>query len=373
MNVSRLNQLFENYIDSFERINNKENDETYKWEIAQYFQDHFNLQADGFSDMLYDLWKASGNLVDNQYQLPFWALVDYSRQEPDTVREMFAALLVDDEGDLELRQRKISAFIAATEELRAKYKPDSWRYVNDQRSVMTYLFLIDPVHNYLYKATQAHEFADCAEFYDDWGSGGNFKLAVYYRMCDELVSIMKTNEALLTTHESRFACNRDLYPDPELHVLCFDMIYSTQVYGLYNGIAYSHPNSREKRLYKERTEKACQLQAAYITAAEEYERLRQVKEYLNSVIIVGSTVVHKNWGAGIVEATDGSQIQVAFSGVGSKKFVLLSALAGKFIIPSGEGIETFIAENTALMRDESSIPVKLRNAEAALEPYREYI
>ncbi len=35
---------------------------------------------------------------------------------------------------------------------------------------MAYLFFHDPEHNYLYKATQAHEFADCVEFLDDWGA-----------------------------------------------------------------------------------------------------------------------------------------------------------------------------------------------------------
>ena len=44
----------------------------------------------------------------------------------------------------------------------------------------------DPEHYYLYKALQAKRFADCVEFYDNWGSGTQMDLQVYHRMCDEL-------------------------------------------------------------------------------------------------------------------------------------------------------------------------------------------
>ena len=60
---------------------------------------------------------------------------------------MYRELFADDGGDLALRQAKIYAFIQKSEELKAKYAPGSWRYTNDQRSVMAYLFFHDPEHN----------------------------------------------------------------------------------------------------------------------------------------------------------------------------------------------------------------------------------
>ena len=122
---------------------------------------------------------------------------------------------------------------------------------NDQRSVMSYLFFHDPESNYLFKSTEAHEFADCVEFLEDWGAGANFKLDIYYRMCDELVEAMRQCPALMATNASRYENEeKDLYDDPNLHLLAFDMIYSSQVYHLYDGISYSHPNSAEKKLYR---------------------------------------------------------------------------------------------------------------------------
>ena len=38
MNRTNLQSIFKKYIDNFEILNNEKNDETYKWENAQEFQ-----------------------------------------------------------------------------------------------------------------------------------------------------------------------------------------------------------------------------------------------------------------------------------------------------------------------------------------------
>ena len=94
MNKTNLQVIFKKYIDNFEFLNNSENDETYKWEIAQAFQD-FDLDADDFAEMLTHMWKLTSNLIDSSQQLPFYAMVDYARKEPETVREMFKKLYAE--------------------------------------------------------------------------------------------------------------------------------------------------------------------------------------------------------------------------------------------------------------------------------------
>lgn len=154
MNRENLWIIFQKYIDSFEYINNRDNNENYKWEIAQKFQ-AFDVDAPDFADMLSKMWKISENLIDSSQQLPFYALVDYAKKEPETVREMFRKLYADEHIDVETKQSKIEEFIRASEELRKKYNPDSHLYTNNQRSVMMYLFLRYPDSNYGYKASQA--------------------------------------------------------------------------------------------------------------------------------------------------------------------------------------------------------------------------
>ena len=374
MNIVQLNKLFQNYISRFNEISFGKNDETYKWELVQKFQDEFDISAPDFSSMLRNLWNASENLIDNSTQLPFFALVDYSQHEPDTVRQMFADLYADDKGNLEVRQKKIGNFISKTEELRLKYKPNSWRYVNDQRSVMSYLFLHDPDHNYLYKSTQAHEFADCVEFYDDIGYGADFKLPVYYRMCDNLVKEMQSCEELLSVHKTRFDGKRKLYPDEKLHILCFDMIYSSQVYGLYNGIEYVHLRSAERRKCKERETKAMELFNTYKAIQDDMKKLEEVKAYIDKQFYVGSTIQHKSFHEGVVESFENGYLTIRFSEqIGVKRFEVISALAGGFIIVQNPEFSEYIKENLQFMKSANMISNRLKRAEADLEPYREYL
>ena len=50
MNNDRLQSIFKKYIDRFETLNNRNNDETYKWEIAQTFRS-FDVDAEDFAGM----------------------------------------------------------------------------------------------------------------------------------------------------------------------------------------------------------------------------------------------------------------------------------------------------------------------------------
>lgn len=96
MNKEKLNVIFNKYIEKFDIINDKNtNNETYKWEIANKFQS-FNVDAENFADMLGQMLKISSNLIDSSQQLPFYALVQYARKEPETVREMFKKLYADE-------------------------------------------------------------------------------------------------------------------------------------------------------------------------------------------------------------------------------------------------------------------------------------
>ena len=97
-------------------------------------------------------------------------------------------------------------------------------------------------------------------------------------MCDELVTAMKEFPVLIQTHMSRYEDAKDqLYEDSGLHVLAFDMIYSSQVYNLYDGIQYSHPKGADKKLYRERVEKALALKEAYEQARADFERLEELR------------------------------------------------------------------------------------------------
>lgn len=375
MNRDNLKQVFSNYISKFEYINNPTHDESFKWEVVQLFQDEFDIDAEDFADMLYGIWKGSYVLIDNSTQQPFYGLICFAREEPETVRQMFRTLYEDDGGDLKVRQAKIRGFIDECQQLLDRYYPGSWKYVNDQRTVMTYLFLYDPSHNYLYKYTQATKFADCVEFYDDWGSGAGFKLDVYYRMCDELVKAIKDNQELISTNASRFeVADRRLYPDTDLHTLAFDIIYCCAVYDLYQGISYQKPDMKVKRLSAERREKAAQLYAEVTAAAERVEALKQAKEYFVPLFTVGTVVKHKAFGTGKVISADDECIEISFrQPIGTKRLVFLSSIAKGFLTLDKPSFEEKREQFKTVMEYPRQIQEAWEQSNKRFAPYAEYL
>lgn len=374
MNKSNLHSIFKKYIENFEILNNEKNDETYKWEIAQEFQ-YFDVDAEDFAEMLTHMWKVSANLIDSSQQLPFYALVDYARREPETVREMFRKLFDEEHLADDAKQEVIDEFIAESEELRLKYYPDSHLYMNNQRSVMMLLFLRYPESNYGYKASQAKSFADCIEFYDDWGPMTNFKLSVFSRMCEQLIEEIKANEALMETHRSRFEnTDRKLHPDNNLHILALDIIYSSQAYNFYGDMTFDPINAKSRKLYFERVAKAKELSEAVEKAKVDAALLDEAKKYIAGALKKGLTVKHRVFGEGVIEECTGTIIVVHFAKTDeTKKLGLTVAIGNGLISLPSDDMTQKIKEYIPVLNRETQIPGNLSRAVDELQPYLEYL
>ena len=374
MNKKNLRSIFKKYIDNFEMLNNKKNDEIYKWEIAQEFQ-NFDVDTTDFAEMLNHMWRITDNLIDSSQQLPFYALVDYARKEPETVREMFRKLYAKEFMDIEAKQHLIDEFIISSEELRKKYYPDSRLYVNNQRSVMMYLFLRYPNSNFAYKASQAKSFADCIEFYDDWGPMTDFKLDIFYRMCEQLIEEIKADDALMETHMSRFEnTTRNLHPDEKLHILAFDIIFSSQAYNFYDGMTYAPINTQARKLYFEKVAKAKELSEVLSNAKEEEKLVIEAKEYVGETLVSGLKVKHKSFGEGtIVEVAD-TILAVQFPKINDTKKLGISVAFGNGLITLESDEQTQkLKEYTPILNKESAIKTTISKTEEAMQEYMEFL
>ena len=376
-----MQQIFAHYIDQFEKINNAKHREYYKWQITKRFHDEMdstlNASAEEFPTKLYEMKKLSDNLIDS-YTQPFLGLVKFAEREPENVREMFRKLYSDDGGNISQRLKRVQEFLVKSHRLRDKYYPDSYLYKDDMHSVTGYLFLYDPDHNYIFKAVHARKFADCVEFYEDWGTGDTVKLDVYYRMCDELVEAVKANRELMAVDASRFENdwgeNADtFYPDPEKHLLAFDLIYCCSTYGLFDGISFVRPKSKERQLMQGRKEKALQFSRNLEKARERLQELETAKEYVNSLYFAGATVHHKKYGDGIIKRNSGTIITVEFPEIGEKQLGTFISAANGIIIMDADGYADRIGSYRELLKNESSIKNGLSYAEKEFAPYAEYL
>ena len=380
MNKNNLQKIFNNYIEKFDFIT-YDHEEIYKWEIINDFKalmdKALTVSDEEFPVKLNEAKKLTENLIDS-YTTPFYGLVKFSEKEPETVRKMFLDLYSADDGDLKKRQNNIQAFLRKSHELRDKYYPGSYMYKDDMHSVTGYLFLYDPDHNYMYKATQSLAFADSIEYYDDWGYGDSLKLDIYYKMCDMLVDEMKSDEGLLAIDSSRFNGEirnipKVLYPDSEKHILAFDIIYSCSVYGLFDGINFERPKSKERQILKEKKEKATLLFEKLQKAKAEQDKLSEALDYINSVFVKGSELNHKSLGKGIIKETTDTTITVEFTDSGIKKLgTVLSAVNGIISVDTDDYKDN-INKYRALLKNESNIKNAYNRAEREMAEYSDYL
>ena len=382
MNKEQMHQIFAHYIDNFEMINDKEHTEYYKWQVCAEFKSLMDealvADAEDFADALYKVKVCSSNIIDS-YTQPFYGLVELARKEPETVQQMFSDLYSDDKGDVKVQMKLIKDFFDQCNELLDKYYPDSYLYKQNSHSVSSYLFLYDPDHHYMYKATQSQVMADCIEFYDDWGTGDNIKLDIYYRMCDEILAEIKDCPELLNTNRSRYDSMLKLRPgelheDSELHILLFDIIYCSHVYNLFDGITFARPKSKEKQLIVEQKNKAKALLEAYDKAKIDVEKLDEALMYFSSSMKAAGKVKHKMYGECEVITVDSRYLKMRIVKTGEEKLLGLAVVIANGIISLDT--DEFKAKKDLylpLLKRGESVPRALEYAARALEPYKEYL
>lgn len=379
MNRVHFDQIIDNYAARFVELNTGDNNEVYKWEIAAEFRPMMDatLAADDtdFPAKLAAVVLLTKQTIDNKNQLAFYALTDYAQSEPQAVREALCQLLTPDGGDLEVRTQRFTEFLNFCEFMRAKYYPDSWRYRAGIRLPMMITGFYDPDHYYMYKASQAQAYADCVEFYDDWGSGAKMDLRIYHRMCDELIEAIKLHPKFKMIRDTRKNyAEKPLHPDTELHILAFDVIFCSTVYNLFEGIHYNVRNAEEKRIHLEKMNEARNARANHAEALDRMARLDYAEAFFAEKLSVGSTVTHKRFGIGTITGLSGKVIEAQFSGLDRPSTLVWRdcVKTGLLSFKTSENAAEY-DELVTLLRQAEVIRKNAAIAEKKLEQYAEYL
>lgn len=379
MNRIHFDQIIDNYAARFVELNTGDNNEVYKWEIAAEFRPMMDaaLAADDtdFPAKLAAVVLLTEQTIDNGAELAFHALADYARSEPQAVRNALHQLLTPDGGDLEARTQCFTEFLNFCESMRSKYYPDSWRYRASIRLPMMITGFYDPDHYYMYKASQAQAYADCVEFYDDWGSGAKMDLRIYHRMCDELIEIIKLHPKVKMIRDTRKNyAKKPLHPDTELHILAFDVIFCSTVYNLFEGIHYSVRNAEEKRIHLEKMNEARNARANHAEALDRMARLDYAEAFFAEKLSVGSAVTHKRFGVGTITGLSGKVIEAQFSGLDHPSTLVWRdcVKTGLLSFKTSENAAEY-DELVTLLRQAEVIRKNAAIAEKKLEQYAEYL
>ena len=330
MNEKNLKLIFNQYIDRFDELNDPNgSNEGYKWTAESCFVANWNIDAVDFPAMFKAAMKETSNLIDNATIQPIGGILLLLKQdnEVEFVRECFRKLFAEDSGNIDARQERICDFIEKINDRIDHYAKGSWKYPQTMNSVIYYLCLRYPNKNYIFKATEATNWANCIEYGDDFGSGQSFSLAKYYKMCDELLEAVLENDDIMKLHRERFAKYANGFDD-EYHILVYDIIYCAQTYHFYtDGMIYT--TSTKERISRANAR-------AELDSIE--NRIREIKDEISKLDIdatqpidmVGMTVTHKTFGNGVIVSQTGDIQTISFA-AGEKRFQRSVAYTGGFL------------------------------------------
>ncbi len=343
MDKKNLSIVLDQYIARFDELNDLEGtDEGYKWRAESCFVANWDIDAEDFPAMFKASMREMSNLIDNKTVQPIGGILLLLKQpnEIEFVRQCFKELFSEDDGDIDARQDRIYAFMDKINERIDQYARGSWKYPQKMNDVIYYLNLWRPHENYIFKSTEATDWANCVEYGDDFGSGETFSLKKYYRMCDELLEEVRTNDAIMELHESRFAREaRDF--DDELHILVYDIIYCAHAYNFY-AHAVSTTTSSKERIRR------AELRSQYEEALSRYNAAFEARDAIAAhtdltIDLTGKELKHKVFGMGMVRSHANGMLEIEFS-VGVKKFQYPNAISGGFLAVQDENAANSIQQ-----------------------------
>ena len=151
-------KLFKGALDAYKKVFAKKQwpDEKYKWIAVQHFQNHWDLDAADFYEMLNRSLEKTGNLMASMNSYPRRMVLEFTQKEPQKVRKMFRELF-DETQDV---VKRIIKFKTTIEDLRVKCRPDAKNHYHDENTIVKYLWLKYPNKYYIYKIRELRAVAD---------------------------------------------------------------------------------------------------------------------------------------------------------------------------------------------------------------------
>ena len=197
--------------------------EKFKWVAVKQFQEHWNIDAKDFLEMVTAAAKKSNSLLNSGGAYKLGMIQDFIKTEPETVREMFRKLF-DENSDLSSR---IDSFRETAEALLEKYKPVKKNWKNDfqdTNSATTFLWLRFPDKYYLYKYTECARLSEVlSNDFRPLANGKTDNVLSAFQFYDAIRMELLKDEEIRKLLSS--AVTSDCYEDDSLHTLMIDFAY----------------------------------------------------------------------------------------------------------------------------------------------------
>ena len=193
------------------------NDENFKWSAIKQFQNHWDVNAENFAEMLEKSLSKTYGLLANVNNFPGKMIVEFAQNEPEIVRSMFLSLF-DETIDV---VERIASFKQRSEELIDKLGLIGKSHYQYENAISTYLWLRYPDKYYIYKYSEVKAVSETLK------SNYKFKKGAYadnirnsISLYNELNEELKKDDEIIHLLKERITS--DCYPDLSLRTLTFD-------------------------------------------------------------------------------------------------------------------------------------------------------
>jgi hypothetical protein len=194
-------------------------DEKYKWEAIKHFQDHWDIQADDFAEMLKTATDKTFNLLASGYAYPRGMIINFAKANGEETRQMFRELF-DESRDL---GERVGAFQDAAETMRVKYDDGTWKnHYQSTNAISTYLWMMYPDKYYIYKYELFRDAAvELEANYKAKRDGSVDTMVGGFRMYDEICQAVQQDAELADMLKA--ALTSSCYPDLQMRTATVDI------------------------------------------------------------------------------------------------------------------------------------------------------
>lgn len=318
MNDSNLHELINRYESNYHLANNTEHNEIFKWKAVKQFRDVWfsdEYKDKPFSVMFNEAKKECSFLIDNSQVSPTNGIVKLAERQPKQVERLFRDVLFAESESVSTVQDHMEQFLCEIEKIRVAEFPQCWKYKQDRHAASCYLSFFAPDKHYMYRFSEAEEFAKYIEFGKDIGFGENFRLDYYYEMADMVVEALKQYDSLLALYRTLISDTNAYYQDDSLHLMAFDLMYCCRAYNYYAGLEHTSKKESLKAftLQQIRDNEQKERESAIAAIEDEIHSLEIQLEPYESISLVNVTVNQTTYGIGVITKQNKNMITVQFS------------------------------------------------------------
>lgn len=215
IDVQRFQEILVRYKKDFVAFTWK--GEKYKWEAVKCFQDHWDVAAENFAEMLKQSLANTYNLLASHMNYPASSIIEFAENYPEEVRAMFIDLFDESK---EIYER-IAAFKSKASEILPRMNWGQAQHYQHENAISTYLWLRYPDKYYIYKFGEVKKCSE--ELHSDykfWKGSYAANMRNFYKLYDEIASALQQDEEMKAI--LRDALTPLCYSDPELRTLTTD-------------------------------------------------------------------------------------------------------------------------------------------------------